>query len=124
MERQGTSCRIVNVASLAGLVTLGNMSAYFATKHFSVALSESVFYDLQASRSNIGMSVFCTSFVQTDLHHYECHRPDRFYMPDDPYYQSEAYKNVLKMAEEVITTGTPIDPVGPFLFDAIEKGKF
>ena len=124
MEKQGTPCHIVNVASLAGLLTMGNMPAYFASKHFAVALSESVYYDIQKHRDNIKMSVFCPSFVQTDLYHYERHRPARYKAPEDPYYQSEAYFREQKEAERVITTGTPLDPVGPFVFKAIEEGRF
>lgn len=124
MEKQGTPCHILNVASLAGLLTMGNMPAYFATKHFAVALSESVYYDLQTHRANIKMSVFCPSFVQTDLHHYERHRPARYQALDDPYYRSEPYYREQKLAEKVITTGTPLDPVGPFVFEALEKEKF
>jgi len=124
MIKQGTRCHILNVSSLAGLVTLGSMPAYFATKHFSVAMSESVYYDLQEQGANIKMSVFCPSFVQTDLHRYERHRPERFKNPDDPYYSSETYKNVLSKAKHVITTGTPLDPVAKFVFSEIEKDKF
>lgn len=124
MLNQKTPCHIVNVASLAGLVTMGNMPAYFATKHFSVALSESVYYDLQAGGANIKISVFCPGYVKTDLHHYERHRPARFQAPDDPYYSSETYRKVLTMAEKVITTGSPINSVGPLVFQAIEKDKF
>lgn len=124
MEKQKTPCHIVNVASLAGLLTLGNMPAYFATKHFAVAVSESVYYDLQADNSNVKMSVFCPSFVQTDLHHYERHRPERFRCPSDPYYSSPEYFEEQELAKELITTGTPLEPVGPFVFKAIEKEKF
>lgn len=124
MERQGTPCHILNVASLAGLLTMGNMPAYFATKHFAVALSESVYYDLQTHKDKIKMSVFCPSFVQTDLHHYERHRPARYRAPEDPYYTSEPYYREQKTAEKVITTGTPLDPVGPFVFDALERETF
>ncbi|HPS76340.1 MAG TPA: SDR family NAD(P)-dependent oxidoreductase [Oscillospiraceae bacterium] len=124
MERQGTPCHILNVASLAGLLTMGNMPAYFATKHFAVALSESVYYDLQTHKDKIKMSVFCPSFVQTDLHHYERHRPARYRAPEDPYYTSEPYYREQKVAEKVITTGTPLGPVGPFVFDALERETF
>lgn len=124
MEKQGTPCHIVNVASLAGLLTMGNMPAYFGSKHFAVAASESIYYDLQEEGANIKMSVFCPSFVQTDLHHYERHRPERFQAPDDPYYKSEEYFREQAEAERVITTGTPLEPVGPFVFQKIEEEKF
>ena len=100
------------------------MPAYFATKHFAVALSESVYYDLQTHKDKIKMSVFCPSFVQTDLHHYERHRPARYRAPEDPYYTSEPYYREQKVAEKVITTGTPLGPVGPFVFDALERETF
>ena len=124
MEKQGTDCHILNVASLAGLLTLGKMPAYFGTKHFSVALSESVSYDLQASGSNVKISVFCPGFVQTDLFNYENHRPERFREQTDPYYSSNAYQQILKMAKHVIETGTPLKPVGPFVFKHLERDKF
>jgi NADP-dependent 3-hydroxy acid dehydrogenase YdfG len=124
MTAQDSPCHIVNVASLAGLVTMGSMPAYFATKHFSVALTESANYDLQAKNSKIGMSVFCPGYVQTDLFNYERHRPERFKAPNDPYYASDAYKEILKMAERVITTGIPLDPIAALVFRAIELGDF
>ena len=124
MIAQDSPCHIVNVASLAGLVTMGSMPAYFATKHFSVALTESANYDLQAKNSKIGMSVFCPGYVQTDLFNYERHRPERFKAPNDPYYASDAYKEILKMAERVITTGIPLDPIAALVFRAIELGDF
>jgi NAD(P)-dependent dehydrogenase (short-subunit alcohol dehydrogenase family) len=124
MLAQGTPCHIVNVASLAGLVTLGNMPAYFATKHFSVALSESVFYDLQATGADIGMSVFCPGYARTDLHHCERHRPGRFAAKEDPYYSSDTYKKIQKRAERVITGGMGLDRIGERVFKAIERGDF
>lgn len=124
MLAQGSPCHIVNVASLAGLVTLGRMPAYFATKHFSVALSESVFYDLQAMGADIGMSVFCPGYARTDLHHCERHRPGRFASKDDPYYSSEKYKEIQKRAERVVTGGMSLDRIGSIVFRAIERGDF
>ena len=124
MANQGTPCHIVNVASLAGLLTMGNMPAYFASKHFAVAASESIYFDIQDDGLNIKMSVFCPSFVQTDLYNYERHRPARFQAPDDPYYKSEEYQREQDEAKRVITTGTPLDPVGPFVFQKIEEEAF
>jgi len=59
MLKQGTPCHIMNVASVAGLITSNGMPAYHTSKHASVALTESTSYDLQAINANIKMSVFC-----------------------------------------------------------------
>jgi len=53
MEKQTTAGIIVNVASASGLISLPCMPAYSATKHFSVALTESVSLDLQEAGSRI-----------------------------------------------------------------------
>lgn len=124
MMKQGTPCHILNTASVAGLITSNGMPAYHATKHASVALSESVSFDLQAAGANIKMSVFCPGFVQTDLHHCERHRPARYTDKTDPYYSSPSYKAGQMRAEHVIKTGMPIDSIGLSVFTAIEEEQF
>ncbi len=124
MLKQGSECHILNVASIAGLITTNGMPAYHTTKHASVALSESTSYDLQAIDANIKMSVFCPGFVQTDLHHHERHRPERFSDKSDAYYSTPQYAGGLKRAEFVITTGMPIDSIGMSVMNGIEEDQF
>ena len=124
MKAQNTECYILNVASLAGLVSMPDMPAYFATKHFSVALTEAVYYDLLKQNTKIKMSVFCPGFIKTDLHHCERHRPARYQAPDDPYYSSEAFRWGQGRAEFEITHGTELAEVGPYVFKAIEEDHF
>jgi len=124
MLKQGTACHILNVASVAGLITSSHMPAYHASKHASVALSETTSYDLQAINANIKVSVFCPGFVQTDLHNCERHRPERYKAPDDPYYTSDAFKAGQARAAQVILTGMPIDSIGMSVFSGIEDDDF
>lgn len=124
MLKQGTPCHIINTASVAGMITSDGMPAYHTTKHAAVALAESVSYDLQKINANIKISVFCPGFVQTDLHHSERHRPDRFRDDTDPYYTSDEYKAGQATAEYVIKTGMPIDSIGMSIFNAIEDDEF
>lgn len=124
MLKQNTECHILNVASVAGLITSNGMPAYHTTKHASVALTESTSFDLQAIGSKIKLSVFCPGFVQTDLHNYERHRPERFSDKSDPYYQSTSYFTGLKKAEFVIKTGMPIDSIGMSVLTGIEEDQF
>jgi len=125
MEKQGTDCHIVNTASVAGLLSSPAMPTYHMTKFGNIGLSESVSLQLQEKGSNIKMSVFCPGFIQTDLHHCDDRRPEKFAIdPKDPYYQSETYKNGLKKAHYVITTGIPIDSIGMSVFQGIEDEDF
>lgn len=122
MVKQGTPAHIMGVSSIAGILHgIGNNATYSATKHGAVALVEDLRNYFRGNEiDNIGVSVYCPGYVQTDLHHCERHRPDRFNAQEDPYYQSEYYKGCLGRVNVSISTGIPIDSVGPRLFKAIE----
>ncbi len=123
MMKQGGG-HILNVASIAGLLTNAGMPAYFSSKNASVALTESVYHDLQMAGSNIKMSVFCPGFVQTDLHNCERHRPERFSNPSDPYYTSPEFYGNKKRGDFLVTTGMPVDSIGMSVFQALEDETF
>lgn len=55
----------VNVASMAGLLDVANMTAYNATKAAVVSLSETLHNEL--AKDNIGVTVVCPSFFRTNL---------------------------------------------------------
>lgn len=65
LKAQGSG-HIVNTASLAGLVHGPGMSSYNATKAGVVALSETLFFELQPF--GVRVSVVCPAFFRTNLH--------------------------------------------------------
>lgn len=67
MLSQRGSAHVVNVASMAGLVTPPSASAYSISKHGVVALSESLAQDLAARGARIGVTVACPGWVKTGL---------------------------------------------------------
>ena len=124
MRKQKGHGDILNVASMAGLITSPLMPAYYATKFAVVGMTEAVEYDLQAEEANVGLHVFCPAFVQTDLYHTEEHRPEKYTDKSDPYYSSEIFKEGQKQAKKDITTGIPLDNVPKIIFKALEDDKF
>lgn len=125
MEKQGTHCQILNVCSIAGLITLGSAPVYFSTKHAAVALSECVYKSLKASGADIDVSVFCPGFVQTEMHLTDRHRPERFAIPDnDPYYGSEKYKKFIEFNKKILDNGAPLEPTVEKVFEALGKKQF
>ncbi|WEV71006.1 SDR family NAD(P)-dependent oxidoreductase [Lactobacillus sp. ESL0785] len=124
MRKQKGHGDILNVASMAGLITSPLMPAYYATKFAVVGMTEAVEYDLQAAHANVGLHVFCPAFVQTDLYHTEKHRPEKYTDNSDPYYSSETFKEGQKQAKIDITTGMPIDNIPKIIFKALEDDKF
>ena len=64
MKRQ-KSGHIINVASAAGLLSAPNMAPYNVSKAGVVALSETMFTELQPF--NVGVTVLCPTFFQTNI---------------------------------------------------------
>jgi NAD(P)-dependent dehydrogenase (short-subunit alcohol dehydrogenase family) len=67
---------VVNTASLAGLTSPGLLGPYNVTKHAVVTMSETLYRDLRAFASPVGVSVLCPGFVQTRIAESERNRPD------------------------------------------------
>ncbi|MFB9952897.1 SDR family NAD(P)-dependent oxidoreductase [Rhizobium puerariae] len=65
--RERRSGHIVNTASAAGLLTIPAASAYVASKHAVVGLSETLYRELLASHSGVGISVLCPALVKTNI---------------------------------------------------------
>lgn len=122
MIKQGTPAYVMEVASSAGVQPgSANGVAYCASKHATLALAEDLKAFLKMYKyDNIGVSVFCPGFIQTDLYHFERHRPERFKDIDNQFYKSDLYKVLMKFASASLQTGMPIDNVGFRLFKAIE----
>jgi NAD(P)-dependent dehydrogenase (short-subunit alcohol dehydrogenase family) len=74
MIEQGEG-HVVNTASAAGILTGPAMAPYYATKHAVVALSESLYFDLQLTASAVGVSVLCPEWVRTNIADSERNRP-------------------------------------------------
>ena len=72
---------IVNTASVAGLIAPPGMSVYNVTKHAVVALSESLYHDLRARNSKVGVSVLCPAYVPTGISDSERNRPTELANP-------------------------------------------
>lgn len=67
MMSQDVPSHIVNTASAAGLLTPPGLSVYSASKHAAVALSETLFADLQLAQSPVKVSVLCPAWVKTGI---------------------------------------------------------
>ena len=67
MLEQSQRSHIVNMASLYGLCSGSQLSAYAMSKHALLALSESLYFDLQHLQKSIDVSVVCPSFIHTNL---------------------------------------------------------
>ena len=122
MLKQGTEGHVVNVASMAGLLTGPLLSPYYATKHAVVALSECLHYELAVSGAKVRASVLCPGFVSTNIMDSNRNRPDDLRVEDRP-------KTPIQVAMEEafrkqVEAGIPPSQVANLVFEAIRDEKF
>ncbi|MBA2652855.1 MAG: SDR family NAD(P)-dependent oxidoreductase [Tatlockia sp.] len=67
MFKQKHRSHVINMASFYGLCSGSQMAAYAMSKHAVVALSESLYFDLQRLDKPVDVSVVCPSFADTGL---------------------------------------------------------
>jgi NAD(P)-dependent dehydrogenase (short-subunit alcohol dehydrogenase family) len=102
---------IVNTASVAGLIAAPFLGPYNATKQAVVAISETLFKDLQTVGAPVGVSVLCPGFVQTRIAESERNRPE-WAVSDHSAEGAEAVRGVVQgLVDGGIAPGTVADRV-------------
>ena len=125
MRKQNTHCQILNVCSIAGLISMNGAPAYFSSKHAAVALSECLYKQLKAEGADIDVSIFCPGYVQTEMHLTDRHRPERYAIQEDEaYYHTEDYGKMVEFNKMLLTNGAPLDTAVETVFTALEKEQF
>ena len=112
---------IVNTASMAGLLTAPNMGVYNVSKHAVVALSETLYQDLQLVSQQVGASVLCPYFVPTGIS--QSHRN----RPDDMAAQKPTPSQLMgqAMMDKAVGSGkVSAAEVAQKVFDAVRTGQF
>ncbi len=122
MLAQGDEGHIVNVASLAGLVSLPGLAAYNASKFGVVTISEGLFHDLALRGAKIGVTVLCPGWVRTGIANSERNRRD-----GGPAGPAEADPTALKIGaaiRQAVEKGIAPEQVAEKLFAAVRAGTF
>ncbi len=122
MLAQADESRIVNTASVAGLLSTPAMAAYNVSKHGVVTLSETLYAELKAQQAKIGVSVLCPAWVPTAIQTSERNRPERFGTAAPPSAASAAYH--ARMDQAVKSGRLTADDMAGAVFDAVAAGRF
>ena len=116
-QREG---HVVNTASIAGLVTAPFIGPYNATKQAVVAVSETLYKDLEAAgASGVGVSVLCPGFVQTRIADSGRNRPDWA-----PGREVEGAEDARSLIKDLVDGGIPAEVVAERVLDAVRTDTF
>jgi NAD(P)-dependent dehydrogenase (short-subunit alcohol dehydrogenase family) len=110
---------VVNTASIAGLASAAFLGPYNATKHAVVAISETLFKDLQAVGAPVGVSVLCPGFVQTRIAESHRNRPD--WAPER---EAGGAAELRAAVQGMVDAGIPPDLVAERVLDAVRTSTF
>ncbi len=110
---------IVNTASIAGLIAAPFLGPYNATKQAVVAISETLFKDLQSVGAPVGVSVLCPGFVQTRIAESERNRPD--WAPDR---DVEGAAELRGVVQDMVDSGIAATIVADRVIDAVRASTF
>ena len=111
---------VVNTASIAGLTTAPFLGPYNATKQAVVAISETLYKDLQiAGIAGIGVSVLCPGFVQTRIAESDRNRPG--WAPDR---DVEGAPEMRAAIQAMVDSGIPTAAVADRVLDAVRTDTF
>ena len=116
MLKHNEEGHILNTISLAGI--LPGEAIYGVSKHAALALSESLWQGLKKIKSNIGASVLCPGFVDTNIIESDRNRPEN--LPA----KNKANFVLKKLATSVLKRGKDPSEIAQITFDSINEGKF
>ena len=114
---------IVNTASMAGLVSVPGMGPYNVTKHAVVTLSETLYHELAALGSQVGVSVLCPGHVNTRIWESDRNRPDELAATGADVASEEAGAT-REMFRSLVLSSMPPEEVAGRVHDAILDGTF
>ncbi len=113
---------IVNTSSMAGLLCPPVMGVYNVSKHAVVALSETLYHDLNLVDAPIGASVLCPYFVPTGINQSHRNRPDDVKMTQAPTASQLASQ---AMTDKAVMSGkVTAQDVAEIVFKGISDGQF
>lgn len=111
--------RVINTASMAGLIDPPLMGPYNVAKHAVVSLSETLYQDLSLVTEQIGCSVLCPSWVATGIARSHRNRPHA-----DPTRSRGATLAAGLVEKAVASAKVTAADVAKLTFDAIANDRF
>ncbi len=118
MLEHGEEGHIVNTASLAGVMPGGG--TYGVSKHGVLSLTETLHQNLTMRGANIGASVLCPGFVNTNIFDAERNRPQELSLAS----RGEAIPGMAEMGRAMLAQGKQPSEVADIVFRSIEENRF
>jgi NAD(P)-dependent dehydrogenase (short-subunit alcohol dehydrogenase family) len=114
--KQPAGGHIVNVSSIAGLMTFPGWSPYKVTKASQIVISETLDEELKARGANVSVSVFLPGFIQTNIANASRNRPAALL-------ETSRDESIEREIQEGVSNGLPPEAVMDALFEGIRSNE-
>ncbi len=118
---QGEPAHIINTASEAAFVGIGEHAPYCSSKAAAVSLSLALYSELVAANTQVGVSVVCPGMVDTQIHRAWRNRPQG----DRPWSDRESADLERRRDTDAFQArGAPAAQVAEQVLDALKANRF
>lgn len=122
LAAQERESHVVNTASVAGLLSTPASAAYNVSKHGVVTLSETLYQELKAENSRVGVSLLCPAWVKTGIDQAGRNRQARYGEASPAGEMSRALED--RIAKALESGRLSADDMADAVFAAVAEERF
>ena len=123
MLEQGTEAHIINVASIAGMMSYYFDAPYHVSKCAVVALSEQLHFSLTLRNAPIKTSVLCPGYIKSNILSAARNRP-AILQNEENRSLSTPNAAIMERVQSGIENGMPPEELAAYVFEAIRADRF
>ena len=121
MLAHGEPAHVVNTGSLASFVGNGDHAPYCSSKAAVLGMSQSLFSEMKAMNTNVGVSIVCPGMVATRINQSWRNRPDG----DTPWSDRESADDAFREGSAVMQgAGIAPEAIAESTYEAILEDRF
>ncbi len=119
---QGEPGWVVNTVSMAGVTAAPLSAAYFMSKHAALALSESLYHELETREEPVGVSVLCPEVIDTAISRADRNRPPHLKRGADD--ENPTHETVEAALREFTSQGLDPSAMAERVVAGVRAGRF
>lgn len=121
MLAHGEPGHVINTGSLASFTGIGDHAPYCASKAAVLGISQSLFSEMQAMMTDIGVTIVCPGMVATRIHQSWRNRPQ-----DDAPWSSRDFADpaAIQQIDDFQGRGIPPETIAESTLDAVLSDRF